>query len=72
MHTTRYLYNCSPQDFAELPYKTALEFKAKAAYDLITELYKPTYMDRDYARLAEAIKAEKHNQNLLKELLISE
>lgn len=72
MQTTQYLYDCSPIEFANLPYKEALEFKAAAAYKLVTKLYIPHFTKRDDTRLRAAVSAEKYNYKLLDELKVSE
>lgn len=66
--STRYLYDCSPNDFAYMPYIEALEYKIKQADILLSQLLKPSYVDRDYVRVGKVIKAISYNKQLIDEL----
>ena len=68
MLTTKYLYNCLPTEFMDLPYSEALQYKIDRADELVTELFKPHYMNRDNGRLRDVFAAVSHNENLLKEI----
>ena len=68
MKTTVYLYNVNPSKFANLPYTDALNYKITAAKQLLTELIKPHYSERDSYRINSVIDAIKHNKQLLEEL----
>ena len=65
--STEYLYVCKPCEFAELPYKRALEFKIKKGKHLLTELLNIHFMQRDDERIKAVIKAIEFNQFLLRE-----
>lgn len=68
MKTTLYLYGAKASEFADLPYRKALAFRAKAAHNLAGRLYEVNYLSRDNHRLNSVLKAEKYNIKLLKEL----
>ncbi len=73
MKTTEYLYNCSPQDFADIPYREAIRIKRDKARALRDTLYQQInttsvpygeiydLLERHYA----VAKALKHNEALL-------
>jgi hypothetical protein len=67
-HSTSYLYDCNPADFAELPYKEALQFKLDKANKLIYTLMEPNFMDRDDVRTKAVFAAAKFCKGLLDEL----
>ena len=68
MHTTKYLYGIDPKKLADMPYKEALEYKKEKAKELLEELYKPSFWDRDDQRIAAVCKAIKFTETLLEEL----
>jgi hypothetical protein len=78
MKTTRYLYDCEPQDFWDLPYGEALAYKHNKAKELLSTLedllceqlertsYDDTYKLRE--RIFYVTKAMMHTKRLLDEL----
>lgn len=70
MTKTEYLYGIGVDSkaWATMPYKEALELKAKLAYDRMTVLNKAYYMDKDSLNINECHAAIRFNEKLLKEL----
>lgn len=68
MKSTQHLYNCSPTEFADLPYREALVFKRDKAKERLTELTYQHYSVRDDEHINAVSKAHKLNINLLEEL----
>ena len=67
-YSTIYLYNCEPSEFANLPYREALQYKLDKANELIYELTKPSYIDIDDERISAVLNAIKLCEGLLDEL----
>lgn len=67
-HSTDYLYDCEPSNFAYMPYTEALEYKIEQANVLLGRLLKPHHSEREHARIQKATKAINHNKELLNEL----
>ena len=68
-NTTKYLYNISPKEFEDLPYKEALEYKKEAARAHVSLLLAEGYMNiKDRHQFNAVYDAVKHNENLLLEL----
>jgi len=65
---TEYLYNCSPTEFASLPYQEALEVKMEKARELLRVLVDVPLKDRDLRRISEVADAMRFNRELLDEL----
>lgn len=65
---TQYLYDCNPAEFASLGYQEALEYKIKKARELLRELVEVELKERDLARIAAVIEAERFNKALLDEM----
>ena len=66
--STNYLYNCSPHEFADLPYKEALQFKYDKANELAKQLVQPHYSEQDFDHQNDVWSARSHCQALLDEL----
>ena len=66
-HSTEYLYGIEPFEIADMPYKTALQFK----YDCATELYNMLYLDEEHdtERMYAVLKARTHTRELIDELI---
>lgn len=67
-NTTQELYNISPHDLASMNYKEAIEYKIKAAKELLITLLEPNFMEQDTYKINKVNKALKFNEQLLKEL----
>ncbi len=69
MHSTSYLYGVEPDKFINLPYKKALQFKAKASKELFDKLYLTVpFIEQDHERVDAVYKAQKHTRGLLAEI----
>ena len=64
MRSTKYLYDCDPIDFIDLPYIYALRFKLTRARMLYNELY---MKDIEHDRQFHVQKAIRHNEALVRE-----
>lgn len=67
MKDSNHLYVVEAGEWHQLPYKEALEKKIQLGRDLVIELQEVPIMQRNDSRIYDAIKAIKHNANLLKE-----
>jgi len=68
MKTTLYLYDIEPTEFANMPYKQALEYKIKCAKQLILTLYDEPFGSREDKRIDDIFEAIEFNEQLLKEI----
>jgi len=68
MKTTTYLYDCEPSEFADMPYKKALQFKINKTKELVTKLLIIPYKKRDNYRVNHVLEAQSFNEKLIKEL----
>ena len=75
MLSTRYLYDCDPSEFRDLPYEQALRYKRTKAKELIDRLSREIVKARgkeDYfllwKRQTDAIKARQWCDQMLREL----
>jgi len=68
LKTTKYLYNCNPDEFSNKPYIEALHYKIQKTIELVAKLYDINYKTRDIQRISDVINARKFNENLINEL----
>lgn len=68
MKSTQYLYGVEPSRFSDMPYRLAIEFKIECCKELKDDLLIDGYRAADVERLDAVVKAEKFNNQLLKEL----
>ena len=68
MTTTKYIYNIEPSEFADLPYKEALQVKLEAAQSQCKYYVHTAHDWLNNPRFDAAYKAVKHNKQLLEEL----
>ena len=66
-HSTEYLYGIKPQDFEDMKYFDALEFKKQQGQKLYKSLYITIRTTREDVRMHYVAKALKHTQKLLDE-----
>lgn len=66
--STQYLYGCNANEFADLPYKEALQFKYNKANALAKQLVQPHYSKQDFDHQNAVWSARSHCQALLDEL----
>ena len=65
--STEYLYGCKPEEFWNLPYGEALEFKKQSAKKLINILIEEPFETRDDERIYHIKKAISFNDELVQE-----
>ena len=68
MKTSKYLYDCSGEDFVGMSYEDALMYKISCAKELLAELSEVSYQNRDTKRINDVLKAIEFNKELLREI----
>lgn len=67
--SSKYLYNISASEFADMKYIDALHYKINKAKELLNLLVDVSYLERDNARLNDVLKAIQYNEELIEEVL---
>jgi len=65
---TEHLFGIQPSVFKEMLYEDVLMLKLKGASEMLEELLKPHYLERDNDRINDIIKAINYTKQLLQEL----
>jgi hypothetical protein len=67
MTESEYLYGINVNEFLDMPYKQAIEYKLKTGRELHSELYGKEETHEDRVRIFKVYNAIRHNERLIKE-----